>query len=108
MREDLVAWIPMDQAPSNYVPSEVRRFFDGGEDEPDFDLTGEFDSASMHWYQTETGASYACVVFDSSTFVNAAFSLSADTTQTDPIDLRIMGTPFARHPFFWEGCADEG
>jgi hypothetical protein len=98
-------WRPLDQTPSNFVHSEIRSLF-----ETDVEYMGTpevFDSASIHWYRNDTGESLACVVYDRSNHVRTVFVLSADKEQTNPIDFRMMGIPFGRDPFFWEGCEDQ-
>ncbi len=98
----LSEWYPIDQAPTNFIRAELRSFF-----HPDDKYMGtpeDFDSASIHWYRNAAGESLACVVYDQSNHVRAMFVLSADTTQTEPIDSRLMGIPMGSDPFFWERC----
>ena len=98
-------WHPLDQAPANYRPSEIRRRFDN--DSPVYGTPEIFDSANIHWYRNESGVTAACVVFESSKRMNAAFYLSADQSVADPVDFRILGIPLGwRERFFWEGCDD--
>ena len=99
---ELSEWAPVDQAPINFIHSEIRSLID-----PDDEYMGtpeDFDFASVHWYRNGAGESLACVVYDGSHHVRAIFVLSADTTQTEPIRSRLMGIPMGRDPFFWEGC----
>lgn len=97
-------WRPLDQAPLNYAPKEIRLLSDGPE--LYFGTPEIFDSADVHWYQSEAGESLGCVVFESSNHVRATIVLPADTAEIVPIDSRLMGIPFGRDRFFWEGCAD--
>ena len=101
---ELSDWSPLDQAPTNFIHSEIRSNFD-----PEDEYMGtpeDFDAASIHWYRNGAGESLACVVFDRSNDVRAVFILSADTEQTNPIDSRLMGS-HGGGPFFWQGCYDE-
>ncbi|MEO1245140.1 MAG: hypothetical protein AAFX56_05580 [Pseudomonadota bacterium] len=102
---DQSEWRAQDEAPGNFVFSEVRSHFTG--DDPEFDNSELFDSASIHWYQNDLGQSLGCVVYDSASHVGVIFVLSADADQIKPVDIHVMGIPFGRHPFFWEGCADD-
>lgn len=96
-------WAPLDQAPSNFDRSEIRALFDV--DDPNFKASA-FDTSNIHWYRNGNGESLGCIVFDSSNHVSGVFTLSADASQTSPVDHRLMGIPFGSDPFFWEGCAD--
>ena len=99
-------WGRLEQAPPNFVHSEIRQLFH----DPESNYLGTpevFDAASIHWYQNGAGESLACVVFDGSNHVRAMFVLAADSEQTAPIDHRLMGIPFGRSPFFWEGCPED-
>ncbi len=101
---ELSEWDPIDQAPTNFIHSEIRLEFD-----PEDKYMGtpeDFDAASIHWYRNDAGESLACVVYDGSNHVRAMFVFSADTTQTEPIDSRLMGIPLGRDPYFWERRCD--
>ena len=92
---------PLDQAPANFDQSEIRALFDV--DDRHF-TTSAFDTSNIHWYGKSNGESIGCVVFESSNHVSAVFYLSADASQTTPIDYRLMGIPMGHDPFFWERC----
>ncbi len=94
-------WASPDRAPLNYNRSEIRALFDI--DVPQFHPS-RFDTSDIHWYRNGNGESLGCVVFDSSNHVSAMFHLSADASQTSPVDYRLMGIPFGRDQYFWEGC----
>ena len=99
-------WGRLDQAPPNFVHSEIRKLFHDLE----FSYFGTpemFEAASIHWYQNGARESLACVVFDGSNHVGAMFVLAADSEQTAPIESRLIGIPFGRGPFFWEGCPED-
>jgi hypothetical protein len=102
----LSEWSRLEQAPPNFVHSEVRQLFH----DPESNYLGTpdvIDAASIHWYQNGAGESLACVVFDGSNHVRAMFILAADLEQATPIDSRLMGKPFGRGPSFWEGCPED-
>ena len=102
----LSEWSRLEEAPPNFLYSEVRQLFH----DPESNHSGSpeaFDASSVHWYQNAAGESLACVVFDGSNHVGAAFVFAADPKQTDPVDHRLMGVPFGSDPFFWEGCPED-
>ena len=101
--EESSDWAPLDQAPANFVHSEIRQLYN----DPESDYIGTpelFDAASIHWYQNEAEESLACIVFDGSNDIRATFILSADIEQTSPIDALLTGRSHGRERFFWEGC----
>ncbi len=96
-------WATLDQAPANFDRETMRKLV--FVDESGFPIKA-FDTSSIHWYRNGDGESLGCVVYDGSNHVNAVFRLAADASQTSVIDIRFMGIPFGRHPFFWERCDD--
>ena len=86
------SWSKLSSPPSNYDPSVIRQAFDN--DDPVYGTPDVFDNASLIWYADEIGQSAACVVFESSDRVNAYILLSADESDSEPVDLRILGVPF--------------
>ena len=98
-------WQPLDKVPANYNRTEIRRLFDNGD--PVYGTPEIFDSANIHWYRNNSGEAAACVVFESSTRMNASFTLSADQSEADPIDFRILGG-HGPNRFFWLGCPEFG
>ncbi len=97
-------WSPADHAPSNYVRSEVRIFFEP--DDGDMHSQADFDAANIHWYRDDAGESLACIVYEGTNHVSVMFRLSADSQETSPIDIRTMGVPFGPNLEFWETCGD--
>ncbi len=86
----------LSQAPENFDRTIIRSLFKEGDS---FDETSEFEASNIHWYQEADGETIGCVVFESTDHVRAIFRLSADTSNTSPVEYRLMGIPFGHRSF---------
>lgn len=71
---------------------------------PDPEYDSAFRAGKTHWYQNNVGESVACRVIDGSDQMDAYIILSADESQLEPLDARIIGWEGAPPRLFWERC----
>ena len=65
-----------------------------------------FRNGTTHWYRNDAGESFACRVAEGSDRLDAYIVLSADKSQSEPLDSRVIGSTHRRPRPFWKKCND--
>lgn len=81
--------MPDGRLPTNFDSSRIAEFFD-------YEEFGEsqneaYQNSTIVWFSVADGTSMGCIVFEGSDQPNAFVRLSADQSEVEPIDFRIIG-----------------
>lgn len=71
---------------------------------PDPEYVRAFAKGTTHWYRNDVGEAIACRVLEGSDQIDAYIRLSADESQIEPLDVRIIGPEHVPPRMFWETC----
>ena len=97
-----VGYSRLERAPSHFNEDEYWEDWLDSIEDPEF--VSAFRVRTTHWYRSEAGEAFACVVLEESDQVNAYIVLSADESLSEPLDARMLGPLFTPPRPFWERC----
>ena len=92
----------LEQAPSHF--NEVEFWDEYLASVPDPEYLSAFRRGTTHWFRNDAGEAVACRVLEGSDQLDAVIILSADDSQLDPVDVRIIGPEHKPPRLFWERC----